>query len=251
VLHVSGRRRASRDAWPIVLRSGDSRARVRPWWYDPAVAQMTFVDHGAVPSSTALRVWIGELHARGFHSVRAGAVTEAGNDVLRRLGFEVIQRLSLLDATLIGWEPPPGRHAHTRRLRLGERDEAAVVDLAAFGEQWAIDTEGVWETCDATPAHRARAIVGHDGALAGYAITGRAERTGYLQRLAVHPDAQGHGLGSSLIRDSMVWMVRHRLTRAVVNTHTDNHVALSLYKRFGFRVLPQGLSVLQRSLDDV
>ena len=118
-----------------------------------------------------------------------------------------------------------------------------------------MDRIGIDETCEATPAHRARAIDSDPATarapIAGFAITGRAARTGYLQRLAVHPDWQGHGFGFSLALDSVTWMRRRRLTRAVVNTATDNTVALDLYGRIGFRVLPQGLAVLTRRLDDI
>lgn len=242
-------------AWPITLRSGDGRARVRPWWHDSSVAQLTFVDHGIVPSSTALRVWLGELQARGFTTVRTGAVTTDGADMLARQGFETLQRLHLLDLSLVGWRAPDGQRRRMRRLRARERDDAAMVDLAAFGEQWAVDVVGITETCMATPTHRARAAEvsgAHSPVpLAGYAITGRAERTGYLQRLAVHPDCQGRGIGFSLTRDSVLWMQRHHLTRAVVNTHTDNIAALHLYQRLGFRILPNGLTVLQRRLDTI
>lgn len=227
----------------MVLRSGDGRARVRPWWADPTVAQLTFIDHGVVPSSTAVSVWLSELRARGFSGIRTGAVTDAGADMLHRLGFTPIQQLRLLDLSLIGWRPHSDRGAATRRLRPSQRGAAAAVDRAAFGDFWAIDEIGVSETCDATPTHRARSVAA-SSAIVGYAITGRADRTGYLQRLAVHPQAQGRGLGLVLAHDSLVWMQRHRLTRAVVNTHVDNVVALGLYARLGFRVLPQGLTVL-------
>jgi ribosomal protein S18 acetylase RimI-like enzyme len=237
-----------------VLRGADGRARVRPWWNDPTVAQLTFIDQGNVPSSTALRVWLGDLRAHGFSSVRTGAVTDGGADVLRRQGFETLQTLRLLDLSLVGWRPPPGPAlARTRRLRVGERAAAALVDRAAFGDRWAIDADGIDETCAATPSHRARTIDGggEPATLAGYAVSGRADRTGYLQRLAVRPDAQGRGIGFNLTLDSLVWMQRKRLTRAIVNTHTDNTVALRLYERVGFRVLPQGLAVMARSLHDV
>ena len=230
---------------------------MRPWWNDQTVAQVTFLDQGNVPSSTAIRVWLGELRAHGFSSVRTGAVTDGGADVLARQGFDTLQRLRLLDLSLIGWRPPLGDHRRTRRLRVAERVPAAIVDRRAFGEQWAIDADGIAETCTATPSHRARTIDAdqphHDGSglIEGYAVTGRADRTGYLQRLAVHPDRQGHGVGFSLTRDSLVWMQRRRLTRAIVNTHTDNVVALGLYQRMGFRVLPQGLAVMSRSLRDL
>lgn len=252
-----------------MLRSGDGRARVRPWWNDPTVAQLTFIDHGVVPTSPILRVWLSELRSRGFVTVRTGAVTDAGADVLHRQGFMTLQTLHLLDLSLIGWRPPvvaAGGAARTHRMRPREFDSAAGVDLDAFTNQWAIDRDGIEETCLATPAHRARMIPWPDRPptgdptalpglpierLAGYAVTGRADHHGYLQRLAVHPDCQGQGVGLSLTLDSLVWMQRRRLTRAVVNTHTDNNVALALYRRVGFRVLPQGLSVLVRRLDDV
>lgn len=254
---------APQGTWPIVLRSGDGRARVRPWWNDPTVAQLTFIDHGVVPSSTVLRVWLSEMRARGFTAVRTGAVTDAGADMLHRQGFTTLQTLNLLDLSLIGWRPPAvpaGVLRRSRRLRTREFGSAAAVDLAAFTNVWAIDRDGIEETCAATPSHRPRTIDLHPGdmqesdsgdALAGYAITGRADHHGYLQRLAVHPSVQGQGIGLSLTLDSLVWMQRRRLTRAVVNTHTDNDVALALYQRVGFRILPQGLSVLVRRLDDL
>ena len=237
------------------------------------------MDHGVVPSSTILRVWLSEIHARGFTSVRTGAVTGVGADVLQRQGFTTLQTLHLLDLSLIGWHPPrlrKGLPLRSRRLWVRDRPAAAAVDLAAFTNLWAIDLAGIDETCSATPSHRARAIQAsaiqasaieagatQDGqddeppgdtdtdGLAGYAITGRADHHGYLQRLAVHPAHQGHGVGLSLTLDSLMWMQRRRLTRAVVNTHTDNEVALGVYERVGFRVLPQGLSVLVRRLDDL
>lgn len=250
----------------IVLRGGDASARVRPWWNDPAVAQLTFTEHGTVPSSTWVSTWLSELRACGFAAVRTGAVTETGADMLQRQGFESLQTLRLLDLALIGWRPPPAQLpprptrrerpdskapiARTRRLRAGERSDAAVVDRAAFGDRWAIDAAGIAETCAATPSHRARAMV-DCGHLVGYAVSGRADRTGYLQRLAVHPVHQGQGFGFGLTRDSLVWMQRHRLTRAIVNTHSDNLVALALYGRMGFRLLPQRLAVLTRTLADL
>ncbi len=227
---------------------------MRPWWRDPAIAQLTFTEHGLVPSSTVLRVWLGELHARGFTAVRSGAVTEAGADTLQRQGFRVMQRLHLLDLSLVGWHAPPDTGVGTERLRVRDRPSAAIVDHASFGDTWAMDVTGIAETCAATPAHRSRSVDGaqfSDSGSVGYAITGRADHTGYLQRLAVHPSYQRLGAGRSLTRDSLIWMQRRRLTRAMVNTHVDNEVALGLYLDIGFRILPHGLAVLTRQLDDL
>ncbi len=240
--------------WPLILHSGAGRARVRPWHHDPSVAQLTFTDHGFVPTSTGLRVWLGELKARGFSSVRSGAVTESSADTMQRQGFDITQRLHLLDLSLVGWRAPTGNDLRTALLRVRDRSAAADLDRSAFGDVWALDAIGIGETCMATPASRSRCIdgsvFGFTGPI-GYAITGRADHTGYLQRLAIRPDFQARGAGWALTRDSLMWMQRRRLTRAMVNTHTDNNVALGLYQRFGFRLLPQGLVVLKRRLDDM
>jgi ribosomal protein S18 acetylase RimI-like enzyme len=80
--------------------------------------------------------------------------------------------------------------------------------------------------------------------IVGYAITGRAGRRGYLQRLAVDPDAQRGGIGSTLVIDALRWLRRWRSDRAMVNTQLANDRALSLYEGVGFTREASGLAVL-------
>lgn len=71
---------------------------------------------------------------------------------------------------------------------------------------------------------------------------------GYVQRLAVHPDAQGQGLGRRLLLDGLHWMQRGGAWVASVNTQFDNSPALALYESVGFREEDFGLSVLAATL---
>ena len=89
---------------------------------------------------------------------------------------------------------------------------------------------------------------GVTGGLIGYAITGRSGRRGYIQRLAVHPDCRGVGLGTALVTDGLRWLRRWRVRQAIVNTQFDNGRALALYERLGFARQPLGLSVLSAGL---
>ncbi|MET0738955.1 MAG: GNAT family N-acetyltransferase, partial [Acidimicrobiales bacterium] len=81
-------------------------------------------------------------------------------------------------------------------------------------------------------------------AVVGYAVAGRAASRGYIQRVAVHPDHDGHGLGRELVTDALHWLHRRGARRAVVNTQEGNVTALHLYEALGFRPEPVGLDVL-------
>jgi ribosomal protein S18 acetylase RimI-like enzyme len=87
-------------------------------------------------------------------------------------------------------------------------------------------------------------VVDGPGGVIGYAVTGRAGRQGFLQRVAVHPAHQRQGLGRKLVIDGLAWLKRWRVNRVVVNTPVDNRAALALYEGLGFRRQPRCLCVL-------
>ena len=99
----------------------------------------------------------------------------------------------------------------------------------------------------ATPTARVR-VAPSDTGIVGYAVGGRAGTVGYLQRLAVRPSHQGHGLGRSLVMDSLRWMRRRGANHALVNTQMANERAFGLYLALGFRPEPHDLAVLEAEL---
>jgi ribosomal protein S18 acetylase RimI-like enzyme len=174
------------------------------------------------------------------------AVTPALNpfeaEPFRQAGFTVHEELHLLARPITDPLPRPGHPM--RRGRPWDNRRVLALDAMAFEDFWRFDSAALKEAKRATPTHRF--MVATDGNRPiGYAVTGRAGSRGYLQRLAVDPAAQGRGVGSSLVHDSLGWLQRKRADLALVNTQERNTRALALYQRLGFRRQPEGLLVLR------
>ena len=230
----------------MILRGSGTSCRVRPWSFTPDVAHLVFYSQSRVPSASDVRSWMAELSRLGYRSVRTGALGLVGSSVVEDLDFELIQTLALLEH-----DNPASVHRPDRPVtRLGRHrlQQASTTDVAAFGGSWGIDADAIADMATATPAHRMRSVPSEVTALAGYAVSGRDGRLGFLQRLAVDPAEQHHGIGTALVADCLCWLARWRVSRVLVNTHIENHAALGLYHRMGFTTLPDQLRVFQRTL---
>jgi ribosomal protein S18 acetylase RimI-like enzyme len=217
-------------------------ARVAAWHGRPDVASVALQCRGAPPVD-AVDHLLDRLREAGYREVITNALAPGASLPLVDSGFAIRERLHLLCHDL-EWPVPPTRR--TRRARGTDRGAVLGVDAAAFEEFWQLDAVGLEEAARATPKAHTRVTRGEP--LAGYALFGQADRTGYVQRLAIHPEAQGHGLGPALLSDGLRWMRLHNARSAFVNTQFDNDRALHLYERAGFRRMPVGLCVLGRSL---
>lgn len=227
-----------------VERAVRARLDARPG--DRSIAQLVLLDHHMVPTRGDVDRWVADAGRRRFRTLRTSALFPVSQPAFLDAGFTPIDRLTLLELDLRGAGGRKRRQGGTRRLRTRDLPDAAAVDTAAFGDDAGIDPEALGRIGEATPYHRSRAI-GRRSVIA-FAISGRAARTGYIQRLAVHPDRQGSGLGRILVDDALAWMVRHGVATVLVNTGIDNAPALRLYTSEGFCVRPDELAVLERPL---
>jgi ribosomal-protein-alanine N-acetyltransferase len=235
-------------ARPDVIRLGDERARTGPWRGDRHVALLTPVPEAPVPSAAFVRRCLGVLADRGYRRVVTGALSPAEQTGFLQAGFTVVEELHLLSHDMKRLPPKP-RH-NLRRATDADHDTVLAVDHESFSPFWRLDVAGLTDTLSATPRVRFRVGVDPADRVLGYAITGRAGRRGYVQRLAVAASARLQGFGSALVSDGLWWLRRWRVTRVLVNTQHGNDNALDLYVRLGFAPEPIGLSVLEAACAD-
>ena len=119
------------------------------------------------------------------------------------------------------------------------------VDGAAFPALWRISKE------DLQRAH-AQALFAtvyeYGDRLLGYQVSTRTSLGLHLARLAVHPQAQGKGVGHYLLQDLFRQASAHGIHHFTVNTQGDNAVSLSLYQKLGFRLTGESYPVYTLAL---
>ena len=226
-----------------LLRWRGGWARLGPWRGDDSTA---FLSVGAQrpPDADLVDRALRILDDEGYVAVLTNALAPGDALPFVDAGFTVRQRLHLLAHDM---SELPRADRPTRRAQRGDRAAVLAVDGEAFDTFWHFDDAGLDDALRATPVSRFR-VGGDDGRVLAYAISGRAGPQGYLQRVAVHPDARRRGFGRSVVADGLHWLQRHRVERALVNTQLGNGAALDLYRSCGFEQLPVGLCVMGRSL---
>ena len=131
-----------------------------------------------------------------------------------------------------------------RPATLADLPAVLANDRAAFDPIW-------WHNLDSL--ERILRDVAHfivaeiDGRIVGHAFSDLYGRQGHLVRLAVHPAAQGHGIGTRLLAESL----EHLITVCgawplTLNTQADNYTSQSLYRRFGYRPTGDSTTVMLR-----
>lgn len=245
--------RSLRSVKEQTLRWPGGWARIGPWRGSQDIGYLS-IGAERPPTASFVDRCVDVMRRDGYSSVVTSALAPAETLPFADRNFQIRERLHLLEHGMSGVERPK---QPSRRARRADRGPLLEIDGRAFDEFWHIDQHGLEHALRATPASRFRVCEGRygdgargetQGGLLGYAITGRSGLQGYIQRLAVAPEAHRQGWGASLVADGLRWLQRHGVVRTLVNTQIKNEAALELYKRSGFSLLPINLVVMDRTL---
>jgi len=228
------------------VRSTDALARVR---LSPLRGRDDTVHlvpaAGRQLASAELEAVLGRLIDDGVIAVRTSALDDHEAAPFVDLGFVERGRLALMSCPLT--RSARSRDPRLRRGRPRDYESVLTLDHRCFPDLWRFDDALLDDALVATPTSRFR--VADATGILGYAITGVAGTTGYLQRLAVDTDQQRQGLGRSLVDDGRQWATRRGATTMMVNTAVDNQPAIDFYLAVGFTRRPTDLRVMERRLD--
>lgn len=212
---------------------------------------MIFTNMNQAPTAADFADAIDAAKAKGAVAIRTSALFPTGQGAALDAGFQPVETLALLkmpvDAATSFNRASEGDSERASRVSLRpiwtwQLPTAASIDRLAFGEEWGNTTSSLHQILSATLRSRAR-LARLDRKRAGFAICGATGDTGYVQRLAVHPDSRRHGVARRLVVDGIDWMKRIGVGKVFVNTGVDNHAALALYAELGFENTNEVLTV--------
>lgn len=232
-----------RGDWPgrITLRRGWARAEARPWNDDEPQASLRLLRGGA----SFLDACATRLIALGATGVISPPLPISARRSWEQAGFQSYVDLALMRKSLDSAGRSPD---HLVVENPGCDVETLLeIDAAAFSPFWRFNRDGLEEAIQATSRSTMLAIQGGEGHPIAYAVVGFGSAISYLQRVAVNPKWQGHGMGRSLVRVAGRKAREAGARVLLLNTQTDNGPAITLYEDEGFVRLPEPLTLLRIS----
>lgn len=175
-------------------------------------------------------------------SVFSPALYPSNTRAWRKAGYEPFSDLEVMQRQLsaeIG--PVPGGVVESPRDQI---EQLIDIDRRAFEGFWRMSGPGIEEALLATP--KASILVStNDGEVTGYALVGTQLNVAFLQRVAVPPEHAGQGVGTALVRSSLLWGRQHGAQTMILNIKPDNDRARRLYERTGFALTGTALELLE------
>ena len=170
----------------------------------------------------------------GGATVTAIAMQPWFQTLLAANGFVNRQQIVMLEWHGFASQPWAAREAegiHIRKMTHSDLPQVERTDAASFDPLW----QNPLETLERAFTQSLFAMVAEDkDGIIGYQITTGSGQRAHLARLAVHPTAQGRGVGRALLSNLFGMLTHNSISRLTVNTQKDNLPSLNLYQKMGF-----------------
>jgi ribosomal protein S18 acetylase RimI-like enzyme len=158
----------------------------------------------------------------------AQALKSAGFAIADRIQFYELASLSQLTASMTD-----GAYvAHLQAAGHEHLEPLAQLDSESFPPLWHF---GYQDMLELLIRCRVQVAIWNDTLIGYSAVSTNSESEAQLARIAVHPQAQGRGIGRQLLMDSIQYAVSNGFDALILNTQTDNSRSQNLYQAFGFR----------------
>jgi [ribosomal protein S18]-alanine N-acetyltransferase len=120
-----------------------------------------------------------------------------------------------------------------------------AIENLAFQQLWRHDADSFLQVRQTYPYF---VVAEDEEGIVGYQYNTVDADIGYLVRIAVHPRAEGQGVGTRLMAEAVRYFAGHQVRRIVLNAEETNRRAQSLYLRFGFQLAYTRGFVLARDI---
>lgn len=197
--------------------------------------RMVFIHDEADPDTVIGALWPEvrrELVARQVNQIGVLMLRPWLGVHLQPLGFSIQEKVVTLARN--GGPIPVSLRNDLNLIHGDVRDleQVVMVDHAAFPPIFRMHVDSLRS---AIRTANSFTLATHSGQTVGYQISMRYSDGAHLARLATIPQAQGTGVGGTLLGEMLNSFQRRGAHVVTVNTQETNLQSLSLYHRFGFK----------------
>ncbi len=186
-----------------------------------------------------------EATAAGARRAAAMPTAEWVAPLLSRQGFAPTDAVMFLEWRA-GRTPDAPQITAIRPIQPHDLPAILEVDNRSFSLLWRYSRPVLQEALNQSAFGT---LIERDGSVVGYQISTASAFGAHLARLAVLPEVQRQGLGTSLVIDLLQQLTARGYDRVSVNTQLGNDKSLRLYRRLGFRETGQRYPVYEKSLE--
>jgi len=173
-----------------------------------------------------------EIQSQGGATI--GVISLHGwlQNILLENNFQLTQNIVMLEWFNQSVELSPMPAGVTiRRMTADDLGQTVEIDASAFAPLWRNSYPALQK---ALPQALFATVAEKDGQIIGYQLSTPNPLGAHIARLVVRKEAQGQGIGRSLLTDLFIQMRKRGLERLTVNTQDDNVISLALYQKTGF-----------------